>query len=143
MESWTFIWFDHFQTKRWRPGDILHIPERTEDIIGAFKTQRIKWRITWNKLPYLDLCTSLVKRLQQLFPYFLGLMETYWKNLEIPKPHHYMPKLSRFKTISKSPSFSQIPQSSPTASFEIFLICFVCFLLFSLGTLVSLFLRII
>ena len=31
MESWTIIWFDHYQTKIWRPGDILHLPEYQEE----------------------------------------------------------------------------------------------------------------
>ncbi|WZZ09154.1 hypothetical protein YC2023_095075 [Brassica napus] len=124
MESWTNNWFDHYQTKIWRPGDILHLPEEPEDIMRAFKTQNIKRRIIWSSLPYLDSRSIFCQRSQRLFPSFCGALKIHSVNQDIPRRHQFMPKLSRLK---QPHPFSQIPQTTPTASFLVF--CFISFIL--------------
>ena len=114
MESWINNWFNHYQTKIWRPGDILHLPEEPEDIIRAFKMQNIKRRRIWSSLPYLDSSSIFVEDLQRLFPSFCGALKIHSVNQDIPRRHQFMPKLSRLK---QPHPFSQIPQTTPTASF--------------------------
>ncbi|KAF2619669.1 hypothetical protein F2Q68_00039900 [Brassica cretica] len=113
MESWINNWFNHYQTKIWRPGDILHLPEEPEDIIRAFKMQNIKRRRIWSSLPYLDSSSIFVEDLQRLFPSFYGALKIHSVNKDIPRPFVSLGLYQRAGTASSRSPYGELGRSHP------------------------------
>lgn len=108
--------FKQFQTRSWRPGETSKNLEDTSkhqggsDIILPWTNNcGIKRIFTFVNLPFLKAFTFARFEDQQLYHFDHSLLILFMLNMDVPRYHDFMTKLSKFKQIIKFPYFGQNP----------------------------------
>ncbi|KAF8051456.1 hypothetical protein N665_1722s0003 [Sinapis alba] len=119
--------FNQLQTKHWRPGEFLNNPKHSEDqsnrpeepplIFPYTSNHRIKRIFIYLNLPYQDTISFHGNEDQRLYFHYQSLLNILLKNLDLPRLHHFLPKLSRFKEPSNPPHLAFTLLNAPTVSF--------------------------
>ena len=108
-EIYIFLPFSASQSHIWEPGDPFH-----HSIPFLFKLWcTLPYMNPWSHdLPFLEL--NEIKSQRLYFDHLLGIKKT----LEIPKSHHFQPKLSRLKTHQNFPYLADFVIKFPTVIFS-------------------------
>ncbi|KAL9831025.1 putative transcription factor interactor and regulator CCHC(Zn) family [Arabidopsis thaliana] len=112
-ESYPFLPFCASQSHIWKPGDPLRHPE-------PFTLN------PWCIFPYVNPLSqdfpfpdlNEIKSQRLYFDHLLGIKKPPTMTLDVPKSHHFQPKLSRLKTHHKFPYLADFVIKVPTAIFS-------------------------
>ncbi|KAG7585672.1 hypothetical protein ISN45_Aa02g010170 [Arabidopsis thaliana x Arabidopsis arenosa] len=126
--------FRRLQTYHWRPGDFNILLEAPYNTLRCTKTHRIRRILTHLHfpypepiLPYLPCLKPKEINQQEIFPHLFECdLETLLVNKRLPRTHHFLPKLSRYKLTVTFLISTDFAISFPTASFSFnFAICYL------------------